>query len=63
MLYRNSEGKFVKINKNDFINDKMFYEKIMELKTPFSKLYYETNKPKKNYSTFIIDKLISAKNF
>jgi len=63
MLYRNLEGKLVEINKNDFVNDKMFYEKIIELKTPFSKLQYETNKPKKNYSNFIIDDLISAKNF
>ena len=63
MLYRNSDGKLVEINKTYFINDKMFYEKIMELKTPFSKLYYETNKPKKNYSTFIIDKIVSSKNF
>ena len=63
MLYRNPDGKLVEINKTNFINDKMFYEKIMELKTPFSKLNYETNKPKKNYSTFIIDHLISPKNF
>lgn len=63
MLYRNSDGKIVEINKNDFMNDKLFYEKIMELKTPFSKLYYEKNKVKKNYSTFIIDDLITAKNF
>jgi len=63
MLYRNSDGKLVEINKNYFINDKIFYEKIIELKTHFSKLYYETNKPKKNYSTFIIDDLINSKNF
>jgi len=58
MLYRNYEGKLVEINKNDFINDKIFYEKLMELKIPFSKLHHETNKPKKNYSTFIIDEIV-----
>lgn len=62
MLYRNIDGIIIEINKNDFINDKIFYEKIMELKISFSKLY-ETNKSKKIYSTFIIDDLISAKNF
>jgi len=62
MLYRTVDGIIIEINKNDFINDKIFYEKIMELKISFSKLY-ETNKSKKIYSTFIIDDLISAKNF
>lgn len=62
MLYRTIDGIIIEINKNDFINDKIFYEKIMELKISFSKLY-ETNKSKKIYSTFIIDDLISAKNF
>ena len=62
MLYRTIDGIIIEINKNDFINDKIFYEKIMKLKISFSKLY-ETNKSKKNYSTFIIDDLIIAKNF
>ena len=62
MLYRNIDGILVEINKNDFINDKIFYEKIMKLKISFSKLY-EINKNKNNYSTFIINDLINAKNF
>ena len=62
MLYRNIHGIIVEINKNDFINDKLFYEKIMELKISFSKPC-ETNNTKKNYSTFLINDIISAKNF
>jgi len=62
MLYRNADGNLIEINKNDFINDKLYYEKIIELKLYFSKLQEKQN-VKKKYSTFIINNIINAKNF
>jgi len=62
MLYRNIDGNLIEINKNDFINDKIYYEKIMKLKISFSKLQEKQN-VKKKYSTFIIDNIINSKNF
>ena len=38
MIYRNINGDIVVINKMDFKNDKLFYKKIMDIKTPFTKL-------------------------
>jgi len=32
MLFKNSNGELIEINKYDFKNDKIYYEKIMELK-------------------------------
>ena len=38
MLFRSITGELNIINKYDFKNDKLYYIKIMELKTPFTKL-------------------------
>ena len=32
MLFRNSDGKLVELNLYNFINDKLYYEKIFEIK-------------------------------
>lgn len=32
MLFKNSNGELIEINKYEFKNDKIYYEKIMELK-------------------------------
>jgi hypothetical protein len=32
MLFRNTKGELVEINKYDSINDKLYYQKIMEIK-------------------------------
>lgn len=37
MLFRTNTGELVEINKNDFVNDKLYYKKIMEIKKPIMK--------------------------
>ena len=44
MIFRNCKGDLVEINIYSFKNDKMFYKKIMELKTPFTKLNKNNSK-------------------
>jgi hypothetical protein len=34
MLFRTSEGKLVEIRKYNYKNDKLYYEKIMDIKKP-----------------------------
>ena len=34
MLFRTNKGALVEIKKYDFPNDKLYYEKIMEIKKP-----------------------------
>ena len=34
MLFRTVDGKFIEINKYDFKNDKLYYEKILSIKKP-----------------------------
>ena len=46
MLFRTSDGKLVEIKKNSFINDKLFYEKLLEIYKPLPKLektFYNKN--------------------
>lgn len=35
MIFRTATGELVEINKYDFINDRLYYEKIMEIKKQF----------------------------
>lgn len=37
MIFRTITGELVEINRYDFINDKLYYEKIMKTKKPFVK--------------------------
>jgi hypothetical protein len=37
MLFRRSNGELININKYDFKNDKLYYEKIMQVKISFTK--------------------------
>jgi hypothetical protein len=37
MLFRTNKGTLVEIKKYDFPNDKLYYEKLMEIKKPISK--------------------------
>jgi hypothetical protein len=37
MLFRTITGELIEINKYDYKNDKLYYEKILEIKTPFIK--------------------------
>jgi hypothetical protein len=57
MIIRNINGEIIKVNKYDYANDMIFYEKIMNIKKEFTKecsfennISYKTNKffsPKK----------------
>jgi len=38
MLFRTGEGKLIQIKKYDFINDKLYYQKIIEVKNTVPKL-------------------------
>jgi len=37
MIFRTITGELVEINRYDFTNDKLYYEKIMKIKEPFVK--------------------------
>jgi hypothetical protein len=38
MLFRANDGRLVEIKKYNFVNDKLYYEKIIEVKKPLPKL-------------------------
>jgi hypothetical protein len=38
MLFRTNNGKLIEIKKYNFINDKLYYQKIIEIKSPLPKL-------------------------
>lgn len=48
MLFRTNEGKLIELNKYDFINDKLYYQKLLEINKPLPKLEktfnYKNNK-------------------
>lgn len=45
MLFRTIDGKLIEINKYDFKNDKMYYEKLMNI----HKLFVNNETPQSNY--------------
>lgn len=55
MLFRSNDGKLIEIKKQSFINDKLYYQKIINIKkstfelkeTLQNKYNYETNKQSK----------------
>ena len=49
MLFRDSNGNLIELNRYDFKNDKLYYQKIIEIKQLFNKL----NK-NQNYSDYVI---------
>ncbi len=38
MLFRTGDGRLIEIKKYDFVNDKLYYEKLIEIKKPLPKL-------------------------
>jgi hypothetical protein len=38
MLFRTNDGKLIEIKKNSFINDKLYFQKILNIKKPLPKL-------------------------
>ncbi len=47
MLFRTNDGKLIEIKKNSFINDKLYFEKLINIKKPLPKL--EKTFENKNY--------------
>ena len=47
MLFRTNDGKLIEIIKHNFINDKLYYEKLLDIKKPLPKL--EKTFQNKNY--------------
>jgi hypothetical protein len=47
MLFRTNDGKLIEIKKNSFINDKLYFEKLIDIKKPLPKL--EKTFENKNY--------------
>ena len=37
MIFRNINGELIEINRFDFKNDKLFFQKILDTKKPFTK--------------------------
>ena len=38
MLFRSNDGKLIEIKRNNFINDKLYYNKILAIMKPLPKL-------------------------
>jgi len=54
MLFRDVNGNLIELNRYDFKNDKLYYQKIIEIKKQFTKL----NKNEySNYSNYVIQLL------
>ena len=62
MIFRNIDGELIEISRLDFKNDKLFYEKIMSIKKPFTKLIEKDKNNKNtdnNHSNYIIKKMVT----
>ncbi len=55
MLFRDSNGNLIELNRYDFKNDKVYYQKIMEIKKQFTK---SNKKEYPNYSNYVINQLL-----
>jgi hypothetical protein len=58
MLFRDINGNLIELNRYDFKNDKLYYQKIMEIKKQFTK---STQLKNSNYSNCIINQLFIMK--
>ena len=56
MIIRKENGDLIEIKKSNFINDKLYYKKIMEIKFNITKVL--ESKEEKTHTSFIIDKYI-----
>ena len=55
MLFRDINGNLIELNRYDFKNDKLYYQKIMEIKKQFTKL---NKNEQSNYSNYVIQLFI-----
>jgi hypothetical protein len=60
MIIRNKNGELLKINKYDYPNDMIYYEKIMNIKKEFTKDDKYENSPMNFFSPKKFDKRISS---
>ena len=58
MLFRDSNGNLIELNRYDFKNDKVYYQKIMEIKKQFTK---SNKKEQSNYSNYVINNTLKEK--
>jgi hypothetical protein len=58
MLFRDINGNLIELNRYDFKNDKLYYQKIMEIKKQFTK---STELKDSNYSKYVINQLFIMK--
>ena len=58
MLFRDINGNLIKLNKYDFKNDTLYYQKIMEIKKQFTK---SNKKEQSNYSNYVINNTLKEK--
>lgn len=56
MIFRDSNGELIEINRYHFKNDKLYYSKIMDIKKQFTKSDKQKN-VNSNINQNIIDKL------
>jgi hypothetical protein len=59
MIFRLFSGECIEINKLDYLNDTLYYKKIMKIKSAFAKFKINNtnstlNNTKNNYSTQLI---------
>ena len=52
MLFRDINGNLIELNRYDFKNDKLYYQKIMEIKRQFTK---SNKNEQSNYSNYVIN--------
>ena len=64
MIIRNIYGELIKMNKNDYANDMIFYEKIMHVKKEFTKgCTFENNNSNKTSKFFSPKKVDKKQSF
>lgn len=56
MIFRDHKGNLIQINRLDFKNDKLYYNKIIEIKNPN---LYNITSTNKNFSKYIINKTLN----
>jgi hypothetical protein len=49
MLFRTTNGELIEIKKYAYPNDKLYYQKIMEAKQPFTKSFLSSTKSDKTF--------------
>jgi hypothetical protein len=54
MLFRDISGNLIELNRYDFPNDKLYYQKIIEIK----KITKSTELKESNYSNYVINQLL-----